>query len=110
MLLMKVIVRYYKTSRGDQPAQRYLDEISEKDRARVFALIEKLALEGNLQMPHGKKIVGQKNLYEIRYRRHRILYCYYKDKAILLHAFIKKTQETPKKDLNLSLERKKDFE
>ncbi|MCP5468836.1 MAG: type II toxin-antitoxin system RelE/ParE family toxin [Deltaproteobacteria bacterium] len=32
------------------------------------------------------------------------------DQVILLHAFIKKTQETPKKDINLAIERQKDFE
>lgn len=107
---MKLTIRYYKTSRGDQPVQKYLGNVSEKDRARIFALIEELALQGSLEMPHGRKFVGQKNLYEIRYRSHRIIYSYYNEKVILLHAFVKKTQETPKRDINIAIERQKDLE
>lgn len=103
---MKCGVHYFKTKRGDQPVQIYLDKLSDKDSARIFALIYELSSTGSLTPPHGKKFVGQKNLYELRYRRHRILYCYHEQDVILLHAFLKKSQETPQKELALAMERK----
>lgn len=106
---MKCGIRYFKTRRGDQPVQIYLNKLSEKDSARIFVLLHELASTGSLTQPHGKKLVGQKNLYELRYRRHRILYCYHEQDVILLHAFMKKAQETPQKELALALERKNKF-
>lgn len=35
----------------------------------------------------------------------RVLFCIRQDNMILLHAFIKKTQKTPKQDLDLALAR-----
>ncbi|MTJ22943.1 type II toxin-antitoxin system RelE/ParE family toxin [Dolichospermum sp. UHCC 0352] len=36
----------------------------------------------------------------------RVLFCFYECKMILLHGFIKKSQKTPKQQLDLALERK----
>lgn len=40
----------------------------------------------------------------------RVFFCIYENQMILLHGFIKKTQKTPKQDLNLALERKEKLE
>jgi phage-related protein len=40
----------------------------------------------------------------------RVLFCFYAGKMILLHGFIKKSQKTPKQQLNLALERKHTLE
>ena len=36
----------------------------------------------------------------------RVLFCIYEGEMILLHGFIKKSEKTPKKELDLALERK----
>ncbi|MCM0589364.1 MAG: type II toxin-antitoxin system RelE/ParE family toxin [Gloeotrichia echinulata DEX184] len=40
----------------------------------------------------------------------RVLFCIYEGRMVLLHGFIKKTQKTPKKELNLALDRKQILE
>lgn len=40
----------------------------------------------------------------------RVLFCFYEGKMILLHGFIKKSQKTPKQQLDLALERKHTLE
>ena len=40
----------------------------------------------------------------------RVLFCIYQENILLLHGFIKKTQKTPKQDLDLALKRKKKLE
>lgn len=40
----------------------------------------------------------------------RVLFCIYAGEMILLHGFIKKAQKTPKRELNLALERKQILE
>jgi len=62
-----------------------------------------------------KKIQGIKGLFELRIRGKNVItrffYCYRKDKIIiLLHAFIKKTQKIPNKELDIAIKRKKEIE
>ena len=40
----------------------------------------------------------------------RVLFCMRKGEAILLHGFVKKTQKTPKSDLDLTHKRQKEVE
>ncbi|MBD2445297.1 type II toxin-antitoxin system RelE/ParE family toxin [Dolichospermum sp. FACHB-1091] len=40
----------------------------------------------------------------------RVLFCFYEGKMILLHGFIKKSQKTPKQQLDLAWERKHTLE
>jgi phage-related protein len=52
-----------------------------------------------------------KGLYEIRSaishgRITRVIFCVTEKQMVLLHGFIKKTQKTPKADLDLALKRK----
>jgi phage-related protein len=54
-------------------------------------------------------------LYEVRTnlpqgRKARVLFCIHEGNMVLLHGFIKKTQKTPKKELNLAQERKQQVE
>jgi phage-related protein len=54
-----------------------------------------------------------KGLYEIRSdltkgRIARVIFCVTGQRMVLLHGFIKKTQKTPKKDLDLALKRMKE--
>ncbi|MEL6231107.1 MAG: type II toxin-antitoxin system RelE/ParE family toxin [Cyanobacteria bacterium J06627_3] len=39
-----------------------------------------------------------------------VLFCIYQEHMVLLQGFIKKTQKTPKQDLDLALTRKKNLE
>src|SRR5438132_14348734 len=62
--------------------------------------------------PIGKPLVGNlgNGLWEVRSnlqdRIVRVLFCVEGKKMILLHGFIKKTQKTPKQELDLALRRK----
>lgn len=57
-------------------------------------------------MPYSKKLLS--NLYELRVRGQqevRIFYCFHQDQAIIVHAFIKKSQKTPTKEIETALKR-----
>ena len=76
-------------------------------------LVELLAQHGpNLRMPHSRSMGD--GLFEIRPRGRegiaRALYCYLKVRKIsIVHAFIKKTEETPDKALKLARKRVKEI-
>jgi phage-related protein len=40
----------------------------------------------------------------------RVMFCIHDRRAVLLYSFIKKTQKTPKPDMNLTLRRKRELE
>lgn len=84
--------------------------MSKKDRAQIGAFIRKLQEDHRLEAPHGKSLGG--GLWEIRAitesGKVRVFYCFVgKEYIVLLHAILKKTQKTPKKDLDLARKRKK---
>jgi len=96
-----------KTVVLDRLAIKELDTFSIEVRARFNDLFEILSKEGKLEMPFAKKIEDE--LFEIRIKHKgqwRAIYAYIvKDQVIILSAFMKKTQKTPKKELAKALKR-----
>ena len=77
----------------------------------IFELIEKLGPQ--LGEPYTKPLGN--GLFEIRAKGQegigRSIYCYQKgNKIIILHSFIKKSNKTPKKELEIALKRKKEID
>ena len=81
--------------------ETFLIALSEKEIAKVIRTIELLEEFGNnLGMPHSRHMAD--GLLELRIRgarEIRIFYCFHKNKAVLLHACVKKTQKTLEKEL-----------
>lgn len=66
----------------------------------------------SLGIPHVKPL--EKKIYELRIKTkdkgYRLLYFAYIDKTfVLTHGFIKKTQKTPRRDLDLAIKRMNDY-
>jgi phage-related protein len=68
-------------------------------------LVERIESDGHLVEPFGKKL--DRNLFEMRLRRGRqvrIVYFYYMGNRVIgVHAFVKKTQQTPQRELSQAL-------
>lgn len=75
--------------------------------SKSLKLIQLLRTFGNrLGMPYSKQILH--NLYELRVRGSqevRIFYCFRQNQAVIVHIFIKKSQKTPKKEIETALAR-----
>ena len=70
--------------------------------AKIIGDLELLDELGNLLRPPKSKMVA-KNLYELRVLGNlsiRIFYTFYKGQIIILHAFVKKSQKIPKRELD----------
>ncbi|MEW6500103.1 MAG: type II toxin-antitoxin system RelE/ParE family toxin [Thermodesulfobacteriota bacterium] len=77
--------------------------------ARLTELLEEFGLD--LRMPHSRAMGG--GLFELRPKGRegiaRVFYCMKVGKRIIvLHSFIKKTQETPKRELDIARRRQKE--
>ena len=69
--------------------------------AEYLAIVERLEVDGFLVEPYAKKV--DRKLFEIRIRRGRQVRVFYYydsgDMVVGVYAFVKKTQQTPKREL-----------
>lgn len=100
-------VIFYEIVRGEKIVKEFIKSLDSKIISKIASEIDLLKIYGPfLGMPYSKKLT--KDLYELRIRGKqevRIIYGFISKTAILLHAFIKKTQKTPLKEIETSEKR-----
>jgi phage-related protein len=88
-----------------EQVREFIAKQPDECQAEYLATVDRLEIDGFLIEPFAKKI--SRNLFEIRIRRGRqvrVFYCYYKgDLVIGVHAFVKKTQKTPQREIKQAL-------
>ena len=93
----------------DSSLRKFYSALDESIVAKVLNTVDWLERFGNnLGMPHSKKIAA--NLFELRTRGRpevRILYTFKNSEAVLLHAFIKKSQKIPRQEIIIALNKLK---
>lgn len=86
---------------------KFLDGLEKGTKSKVVQVFDMLELCGNeIGMPYSKSLGG--GLFELRISGNvsiRIIYCFYQNYAILLHAFAKKADKIPKRELDLAKRR-----
>lgn len=91
----------------DDRLEKFIAMLEKPTIAKILRMLELLKQFGNrLGMPHSKK-VGDR-LFELRIRGQqevRIFYTFHKDTAVLLHGFIKKSEQTPTKEFLLAYQK-----
>ena len=94
---------FYEKENGDQPAKEFLLSLDKKMRAKMLDTISILQDNGyELREPYSKHL--SEGILELRAKVgsdiSRVLYFFYFDRHIILtNGFIKKTQKTPKAEL-----------
>lgn len=104
------VVDDWRTSQGNRPVKAFIDNLSKSARAKVGAALTLLEQEGNRLAFPKSRALGD-GLHEIRIAHpegpFRIIYCFRPRRHIvLLHAFVKRTEQTPPGDLQLAKARK----
>lgn len=113
MDIQKGSVHYYVSSTGANPVKDFIESLAEKQQRKLTRVISYIGEYGlTMAIPHVKKLTGTV-LWEIRILGQdniRVLYASVQSNSILLlHGFIKKSQETPKKEIETALNRLKDW-
>lgn len=105
---------FYDSGSGHCPVQEFLDSLPPKLLAKTLRTIDLLEANGPfLREPYSKSLDGE--IFELRTKQGsnitRIIYFFFIGKKIILtNGFIKKTQKTSKKELELALKRKAEYE
>ena len=103
----------YEKENGEVPVEEFLDSVNSKMRAKIFWLLGILQeMENMLREPYSK--YPDDGIFELRCKFGsditRVLYFfYYEGKIILTNGVVKKTQKTPKEEIKIAKDRRKDF-
>lgn len=106
---------FYRASSGTEPVRRWLKGLPAEDRRIIGVDIATVEYGWPVGMPVCRSITSRRGLWEVRStltggRIARVLFCVQRGRMVLLHGFIKKTQQTPDRDLDLAMKRKKEIE
>ena len=102
-------VRFYQENSGNEPVREWLRKLPTRDKKIIGRDIRIVQIdwpvEGSLVKPLGNGI------WEIRSRLDnriaRVLFVFSNGEIVLLNGFIKKTQKTPKQEIELARKRAK---
>lgn len=107
---------FYRTKSGDEPVKMYMMELasrSDKDSRvklnKIQDYIQILSISGTRAgLPFVKHLEG--DIWELRPLRDRILFAGWVDgQFVLLHHFMKRTQKTPKREIEQAKRNLSDF-
>lgn len=104
-----LFVRFFCTDAGNEPVREFLKEQTVEDRKMIGTDIKTVQFGWPLGMPLVRKMAA--DLWEVRSDIAdgivRVLFTVMEGHMVLLHAFVKKSQQTPKTELDTALARLK---
>jgi phage-related protein len=102
-------VRFFQTKAGHEPVRDLLRELTLEDRKAVGTDIKTVQFGWPLGMPLVRKL--EQDLWEVRShlegRIARVIFTIVADQMVLLHAFFKKSQKTPRIEVEKAKARKR---
>jgi phage-related protein len=105
---------FYETDFGDRPVEDFLIGLDAGPRAKIVRNLEMLRTVPFVSSKFWKKISGAAKIWEVRAEyagnTYRILAATAKgNRVILLHGFQKKSQKTPRQDMEIAEQRQKRY-
>ena len=110
---MKWTIVFYSTADGDTPVQVFIEGLSKRQQAKVLRNVALLREHGTTLREPYVKLLGD-GLWELRTvfggDAFRIIYfTWIGERFVLLHAFRKKTQKTPRGEIEMARARRADW-
>ena len=110
---MRFQVEFYETKDGRIPVQEFLDSLDSKMNAKMIGLMEILEEKGfSLREPYSAPL--EDGIFELRAVQgsnisRALFFFYIEGRIIITHGFIKKTQKTPRAQIELARKYRSDF-
>ena len=107
-------IHFYRTESGLCPVEEFLDSLSAKQAKKVVWVLQLIEEIDIVPAQYFKKLVSTDDIWEVRIQVGNNIFRFLgfldDDRLVVLnHAFQKKTQKTPKKEIKIAQERKKDY-
>jgi len=108
-------IEFYEKN-GKCPVLYYLEEVKKRNKVEYNCILDKIYLLKRLGI--AAKFSGEKfskhlrnGIFELKYKKHRILYCFEGYKIILLlSGFRKETRKTPPSEIEKAEKEKEEYE
>ena len=104
-------IYYFTTASGRRPAKEFIEEQSKEAQNKIHEAIDYLREYGfHLEVKYLRRMSGVKGLWELRAKYQSDQFRFFLSKLagreiVLLHAIIKKTAKTPKRDIQTAEKR-----
>ncbi|MGB0713521.1 MAG: type II toxin-antitoxin system RelE/ParE family toxin [Gammaproteobacteria bacterium] len=107
-------VVFYRMESGRCPVEEFLDTLAAKQAQKVAWVLQLVEEMEAVPVQYFKKLVGTDGIWEVRVQLggniFRLLgFLDGADLVVLDHAFQKKTQETPRREIRIAEDRKRDY-
>ena len=111
-MIKKITVVFYSSPAGNEPVRDWLKSLGGEDRLVIGTDIKTIEFGWPIGMPVSRSLGN--SLFEVRSnisngRIARVVFSIVDGYMVLLNGFIKKTQKTPKEEIDLALKRLKDI-
>ncbi len=112
--MKKFEIIFYTKKDSSMPAQEFISSLDPKMKAKILRIIDLLEVNGPLtRLPYSEHL--EDGIFEIRAIQGsnitRVLYFFTKgQKIVLTHGFKKKTQKTPRKEIELAKKFRSEYE
>lgn len=115
---MKYTVEFYEKANGESDVWDFLEELRKRAKTNKDARIQykQLSLYIQLLQDHGTLLPNDitkhldEDIWELRPGNNRVFYfCYRDDIFVLLHHFRKKTQKTPRREIEKAKAERDDY-
>ncbi|MGD0139727.1 MAG: type II toxin-antitoxin system RelE/ParE family toxin [Tepidisphaeraceae bacterium] len=109
----KIPLVFFRTPAGSEPVREWLRQLPQVERQAIGKDLLRAQWRWPIGMPLCRPMGS--GLWEVRTnlptkRTARVLICFYQQRLVALHGFIKKSRATPDDDLTLAQSRKKELE
>ena len=109
-------IKLYETELGNKPFAKFISDLAKKHKdveiAQINLYVDKLEEYGyeiNTYIPKAIKPLRD-GVYELRPKNNRVLFFYFNEgDYIILHGFTKKTNKTPKNEIEKAINEKNDY-
>ena len=110
---MKEII-FYRAENGNCPVENFLDTLTDKQAQKVTWVLRTIRDAKPIPTQYFKKLVNTDDIWEVRVGMGNNIFRFLgffdgQDFIILTNGFQKKTQKTPRSEIKLSKERKKEY-
>ncbi len=107
-------INFYHLENGDCPVQDYLDSLSNKQVEKAFFVLDLIENFDIVPSKFFKKLEATDDIWEARIQYGNNIFRLFgffdgNNLIILNHAFTKKTQKTPDKEIKIAERRKKEY-
>ena len=105
---------FYRLENNKCPVENFLESLSNKQVEKVFFVLELIETIDIIPRKFFKKLEATDNIWEVRVQYGNNIFRLFgffdgNDLVVLNHAFTKKTQKVPNKEIKIAEQRKKDY-